>query len=1247
MQIRALSLAVVVILVAVYLYGTDPREAPAAQAQDRPGPQFLRAAAFGVSPSVSSIALPPTNVRPKDGSKVPVREVLEPDEEKNESEDQATSHDRDGAIANFTPVPMPTPLLSFDGLSNYDNLDAYNAFIFPPDSDGDVGPSHYVQSANALIRIFDKNGNALTPPFKLSSLFATLNTLCSTRNDGDATVLYDPLADRWILSQYCVAFSPFRQMIAISKTGDPAGQYFVYEFVMPNVRINDYAKLSVWPDGYYMSTDEFYGSDYVGSGAFAFDRKRMLAGDPNAGYIYFHLPGAIPARVGGILSADLDGLNAPPAGSPNIFVGYSANEYGEPADAIRLFDFHADFNDPAGSSFNERPESPLPVAAFDPTSPPDRADVTQPPPGAQLDAVSDRMMYRIAYRNFGDHESLVFNQTVRMTPQNEAYRAGVRVYELRRNPAGPFYVSEQATLGDAGSSRWVGAAAEDNRGNLAVGYSAASDEKKPSILYSGKLAADPPGVFRAEGTLISGTGVQKAFGFRWGDYSGMTIDAEDDCTFWLTNEYYTQASEDFSDFTWLTRVGKFKFPECTPVEKTTISGTVRNAVTGQPIASALVSAASYSRVTDAAGTYINMVVVPGTYSLTISAEGYRSRTVTIFAGVGQSIVQNFSLDPVPVVQVSTLAIASESCGINHAVEPGEIVTINLSLRNTGRAAAANLTATLQRTGGILGPSASQNYGSLPADGSVATRQFSFTVSPNIGCGRDITLTFTFTGGTPSLEPITIPLRTGEVQYALRENFDSLTSPSLPQGWSASASGAEVPWVASAARSSSAPNSIFSPDPNQIGLNEIVSPPISITSPDARLSFRNWYDLETTFLRNRLYDGSVLEISIDGGAWADIIDAGGLFLTGGYDEGLIDGCCQNPLAGRHGWSGRSGVNLTPEFITSEVRLPASAAGRGVRFRWRVGTDIGTFREGQYLDDITVADGYRCSCSNISANRAPFDFDGDGKTDLAVFRPNDIPNAPDFVVQNSANGAISQTAWGSTGDIAANADFDGDGKTDLAVFRPAAGAWYILRSSDSAVSIIPFGLAADRPLPADYDGDGKADVGVFRPSTGIWYSLNSSNGQFAAHQFGLAEDLPVPGDYDGDGKADIAVFRPSTATWYIARSSDAGYTIVQFGLSGDKPVPGDFDGDGKTDLAVFRLATGIWYLLQSDLGFGAAQFGQAGDTPLHADFDGDGQTDIGVFRPSTAVWYYIRSSTQSIAIKNFGSPTDQAVPSIFVN
>src|SRR5437588_4546223 len=167
-------------------------------------------------------------------------------------------------LATPSGIAMPPVSLSFDGLSNFDNIAAFGAVIIPPDMIGDVGPDHYVQAVKALVRVFDKNGNPLTAPFKMSQLFAPLGTPCSARDDGEPVVLYDPLADRWLLSQYCTNMPPFRQMIAISKTGDPTGAYFLYEFVMPSVRLNDFPKFGVWPDAYYMSTDEFSGSDYAG-----------------------------------------------------------------------------------------------------------------------------------------------------------------------------------------------------------------------------------------------------------------------------------------------------------------------------------------------------------------------------------------------------------------------------------------------------------------------------------------------------------------------------------------------------------------------------------------------------------------------------------------------------------------------------------------------------------------------------------------------------------------------------------------------------------------------------------------------------------------------------------------------------------------------------------------------------------------------------------------------------------------------
>ncbi|HKX84236.1 MAG TPA: FG-GAP-like repeat-containing protein, partial [Pyrinomonadaceae bacterium] len=968
-------------------------------------------------------------------------------------------------------------------------------------------------------------------------------------------------------------------MLAVSKTGDPLGGYFVYEFAMPGVRLNDFPKFGVWPDGYYMSTEEYFGADFVGAGAFAFDREKLLAGDPSATYIYFRLPITAPYRRSSFLPSDLDGIVAPSAGTPNVFASYTATEYGDSQDAIRLFDFHADFQVPQNSSFVERTESPVTVAAFDPTSPDGRPDIAQPSPGERLDSSSDRLNYRLAYRNLGTHQSLVVNQTVRTSAVGDAYRAGVRVYELRRT-SGPFTVHEQSTIGDSGSSRWVASAAQDRMGNLAVQYNFVTDEKRVSMLYTGKLASEPSGVFRTEGAIIEGTGVQKAFGWRWGEYSGLNVHPLNDCDFWATNAYYSLESEQMSDFTWLTRIGRFRFNECVPPPIGTLSVRVTSSVTGLPLPGALVNihpnrditSNPFRRNTDGDGRLVSVPLPLNQYTVVGSFSGYRSRGLDTTVVAGTPTQVDLSLEPISVLGGLVDGVTQESCRINTTPEPGETVSVNLQLRNTGAASTTSLVATLIENGEIIRASQPQSYGSLPAGGAGVSRPFTFTVNPAVPCGAEITLPLRLQDGASDLGTLNFTLRAGEIKFVLSENFDGATPPALPEGWVTSSTENHQLWRTSTARVQSPPNALFTPDPLQRGENEVVSPPFSITTAGAEVSFRHWYELETTFLRNRLYDGSVLELRYGRGAWQDIVSAGGSFLSGGYD-GTIDGCCQNPLAGRQGWSGRSGINQASEYVTTKAKLPAAAFGRSVQLRWRLGTDIGGFREGQYLDDVAVTDGYTCSCA-IAPSTAPFDFDGDRKTDLSIVNfTNSV--APDYRWLRSSDGGERSVFWGVPGDVPANADFDGDGKTDIAVFR--SGTWHILPSSNSIAMMVSFGTVGDRVVPADFDGDGKADIAVFRPSTGFWYVLRSSDDRLTTFPFGTTGDKPLTGDFDGDSKGDFAVYRPSNGTWYIARSSDGGFTITTFGLSTDLPVPGDFDGDAKTDIAVYRPSIGVWFLL----------------------------------------------------------------------
>lgn len=268
----------------------------------------------------------------------------------------------------------------------------------------------------------------------------------------------------------------------------------------------------------------------------------------------------------------------------------------------------------------------------------------------------------------------------------------------------------------------------------------------------------------------------------------------------------------------------------------------------------------------------------------------------------------------------------------------------------------------------------------------------------------------------------------------------------------------------------------------------------------------------------------------------------------------------------------------------------------------------------------------------------DFDGDGRTDISVFRPSDTIWYRRYSLDNS----FHFTQFGLSSDVIAPGDFDGDCIADIAVYRPSNGVWHLLQSTNG-YRAIQFGINTDIPVPQDYDGDGLTDIAVYRPGSGTWYLLQSTAG-FSAVNFGLNTDLPVPGDYDGDGRADLAVYRPNTGTWYLLQSSN-GFSASQFGLSTDQPTQGDYDGDGRTDLAVYRPNTGTWYLLQSTAGFSATQFGISSDQPVPGDFDGDSRTDIAVYRPNGGVWYILQS-TNGLRIENFGTVGDVPTPSSYI-
>jgi uncharacterized delta-60 repeat protein len=279
---------------------------------------------------------------------------------------------------------------------------------------------------------------------------------------------------------------------------------------------------------------------------------------------------------------------------------------------------------------------------------------------------------------------------------------------------------------------------------------------------------------------------------------------------------------------------------------------------------------------------------------------------------------------------------------------------------------------------------------------------------------------------------------------------------------------------------------------------------------------------------------------------------------------------------------------------------------------------------------------------------FDYDGDGKADLSVFRP-----STGFWYIARPTGVPSQnfdsTQFGANGDLTVPADYDNDGRTDVAVFRPSDGTWYLLQST-AGFRAAQFGANGDIPVPGDFDGDGKANLAVFRPSTGAWYIARATgipSQNFDSVPFGANGDKPIAGaDFDGDGKSDVTVFRPSDGNWYRLNSSNGSFVGIHFGTAEDKPVAADYDGDGKTDLAVWRPSDGVWYRINSGADtFAATQFGASQDRPAPADYDGDGRADLAVFRPSEGNWYLLKS-TQGFTGAQFGSNGDVPTPNSFV-
>lgn len=591
----------------------DIADAPAVQTK----PIVTTAARFDVSPSFRTLA-----ARTKGG----LRFKKGDDDDFQAGPVGDVHHDPDGALQNFegkgvfnSNLDAPVLGVSFDGQSN----PAACGGCSPPDPNGEVSPTHYVQMVNSQIQIFTRTGTSVFGPVNINTMFAGFGGPCQTENAGDPVVLYDQMADRWLISQFTDSTAPFFNCVAVSTSGDPTGSYYRYAFAAPT--FPDYPKYSVWPDAYYLNTRESNGGVL---GLYALDRAQMLLGNPLATSIRFTVP-ETGTGPNGLLPSDVDGNTLPPAGSPNYFVGTRDNDFGAVSDDLIIYKFHADFS--VGGTPTLTGPVFIPVASFDSVFPcsgggtPSRNCIPQPGTTTKIDILSSRQRptFRLAYRNFGSYESLVTNQSV----EAQTGVAGVRWYEIRNLSAATPTLYQQGTYSPDTTNRWMGSAAMDRLGNLAIAYSASDSTVFPSLRATGRLVTDPLNTLpQGELTLHAGTGSQTSTGSRWGDYSSLAVDPTDDCTFWYTTEYYATTTTT----SWKTRVTSFKFPQCTAATAANVSvaGRVLNS-SGRGIASASVRIQSMASGWNSAirtsknGSFVLPEVPSGdTYIVTVNARRY-------------------------------------------------------------------------------------------------------------------------------------------------------------------------------------------------------------------------------------------------------------------------------------------------------------------------------------------------------------------------------------------------------------------------------------------------------------------------------------------------------------------------------------------------------------------------------------------------------------------------------------------------
>ena len=489
----------------------------------------------------------------------------------------------------------------------------------PSDDNIAVGPNHIVQAVNVRYAVFDKSGNIFPGfPKSLGSIWGSVLPGCSG-NGGDPVVQYDLLADRWLITQLGRTSAPYSECMAISQSGDPTGAYYLYQFAYGST-LNDYPKFGVWPTAHnsaYLATyNLFYGAS--GAQLCAYDRAKMLAGDPSASYVCFTI-----ANDYSYLPSDLDGPTPPPDGTPGFFSTF------ETLSSLRMYKLAPNFatTPPTGTLTQVSPD--LAVAAFSEAC---GGGTCIPQMGTTqaLDSLGDRPMYRTPFRVFGNHWTLLMSHAAAVNGT-----VGQRWYELR-STGGAFSVFQQGTYSPDAVYRWMGSIAMDQAGNIGLGYSASSSGIHPAIRYTGRVPGDLPGTMEAETSILEGGGSQTGGLDRWGDYTTMRIDPADDCTFWYTNQYEAVSGS----FNWSTAIASFKFPSCggppSPDFSMAASPGSVTAIQGGAAATSTVTVTSLNGLSETIGLTLSGCPTNATCTLTpnsvtLTANGSAASTLSITA----------------------------------------------------------------------------------------------------------------------------------------------------------------------------------------------------------------------------------------------------------------------------------------------------------------------------------------------------------------------------------------------------------------------------------------------------------------------------------------------------------------------------------------------------------------------------------------------------------------------------------------